>query len=290
MAAVDITGPGAGIVLQKDIYVNTGLVGPYDTTSDVNVFLEDTGGNPITPTSSVLVGNDLTITANIPVPSGVALKYPIPSQYTSYANGDTGWRFQNNFYDYTPPLYPANTAELSTISGSANFFRLKTPLTVAGVTNDLRFVDINGIQAFSAVGNANSVVIDKLTGLMFTRNIPAPNQPWATVISDALSYSITLNSVVFSDWYLIGLCDWVSIFGTINVNSGSGFVDPLSLITIVTFQGPGSTPTSDTDTQTTGQAINVNINSTGMIFNVNNKANNANMKPFYIHDARNLIS
>lgn len=289
MAGVDITGGGGGISLTKDIYVNTSLVGPFNSTSDVDVFLQDPGGNPITPTSSVLVGNDLTITANIPVPSGVALQFPKPSQYTSYANGDTGWRFQNNFYDYTPPLYPSKTAELSTISGSANFFRLKTPLTVAGVTNDLRFVDINGIQAFSAVGNANAVVIDKLTGLMFTRNIPTPNQPWATVISNALSYSIILNSITYSDWYLIGLCDWVNIFGLISVNSSGGFIDPLSLITLCTFN-TGSTPTSDTDAQNTGQSINVPINTTGNNFSVNNKGNNANVKPFYIHDARNLIS
>ena len=38
MAGVDITGPGAGLALQKDIYVNRSLVGPFDATSDVEVF------------------------------------------------------------------------------------------------------------------------------------------------------------------------------------------------------------------------------------------------------------
>lgn len=229
MAAVDVTGPGAGIALTKDIYVNNGLVGPFDSTSDVNVFLEDTGGNPITPTSSVLVGNDLTITANIPNPSGVALQFPTPSQYPSYTTGDVGWRAQNAWFNYTPPTYPAKYAELAENLGANNWYRLKTALTVGGVTSTERFVDVNGVQSWGILNNANLAVVDKLTGLMFRRGF-AGNANYATQNSSALAYSVTINGQLYDDWYLMSLGEYARIFaGYVTSNN---WLDPISGLTI----------------------------------------------------------
>lgn len=287
MAGVDITGGGGGIVLQKDIFVNNSLVGPYDTTSDVNVFLEDTGGNPVTPTSSVLVGNDLTITANIPQPSGVLFKFPVASQTVSYRTGDTGWRFQNGWYNYNPPAYPLKKAELDDTLGLNGFFTLKTPLTVGGITSTVRFVDINGQQTFSIAGNANLVVIDKLTGLMFTRFTNTSLASWNAIIDNALSTSIVLNSVTFSDWYLIGLNDWFSMFGWFNGNGT--FTDPVSGVNLI------SLPTLFDRFVRLGDSTDVNNslawNIAFLTFgNGYSKAATDTARSVYVHNATSLIS
>jgi hypothetical protein len=134
-------------------------------------------------------------------PSGVLFKTIEPSQYTSYRTGDEGWRVQNNWFDYTSPTNPEVVAELDYTSPS--FFNvLKSPLVVGGVSSTTRFVDVNGIQAFSATGNANLVVIDKLTGMMYSRTSFSTSN-WDTAIDSALSYSITVNSIVYDDWFLV---------------------------------------------------------------------------------------
>jgi hypothetical protein len=160
-----------------------------------------------------------------PAPSGVLFKTIEPSQYTSYLTGDEGWRAQNGFFDYTPPTNPAAVAELDYTS--ANFFWvLKNPLVVNGVSSTTRFVDVNGIQAFSATGNANLVVIDKLTGLMFTKTLLTA-AVWGTAISNALAYSIIVNSITYDDWYVTSLNECLNIYNldqtvSINVDSATG--------------------------------------------------------------------
>lgn len=233
MAGIDITGPGAGVALTKDIYVNNSLVGPFDATSDVEVFLEDTGGNPITPTSSVLVGNDLTITANIPVPSGVALQFPKGSIRTSYYNYDSGWRTQNNVYNYTPPVYPAKIAKLDYSAGANWWYTLQTPLTVNGVTSTQRFVDLSGIQLFSPVNNLNYCVLDKLTGLMISRvpfNISAGAANYATFLNNQFALSVTINGNTYSTWFAMGVNEWNAVFG--NVCPAGNWIDPTSGLSI----------------------------------------------------------
>jgi hypothetical protein len=231
MNCASVSFTGGKFSLTKDLYVNSGLIGPFDSTSDVNVFLEDSIGNPITPTGSALVGNDLTITANIPNPNGVALQFPTPDQYISYATGDIGWRYQNGWFDYVPPSYPAVFAELDYTAGANSWYKLKTPLTVGGVSSTQRFVDINGVQGWGLVGNANVAVIDKLTGLMFTRGFGAWSvATWTNQINNALAYSVVINGNTYADWYMISLREFDSIFGQlVTLNN---WVDPISGLTI----------------------------------------------------------
>jgi len=193
-----------------DVNFNGTLEGQADTTIPIEVNLTD-GVNPVTPTSVALTGNDLDIIIPAPVvPSGVLFKTIEPSQYTSYRTGDEGWRVQNNWFDYTPPIAPKVISELDYTS--ANFFNvLKAPLMVGGVSSTTRFVDVNGAQAFSSTGNANLVVIDKLTGLMYARNINTL-QNWNVTIDDALAYSITVNSILYDDWFLTSKQEVLSIF------------------------------------------------------------------------------
>jgi hypothetical protein len=209
MAEIIIKKLTAG-VSEIDVNFNGNLEGQANTLIPLNVNLTDSLGN-VTPTSVALTGNDLDIV--IPdaiVPSGVLFKTIEPTQYTSYRTGDEGWRVQNNWFDYTPPVAPKAVAELDMTSTS--FFNvLESPLIVNGVSSTTRFVDINGVQVFSAVNNANLVVIDKLTGLMYARNIGTLRN-WDVTIDDALAYSITVNSILYDDWFLTSKQEVLSIF------------------------------------------------------------------------------
>lgn len=133
-------------------------------------------------------------------PSGVLFKTIKPTQYTSYRTGDVGNRIQTGFFDYIPPSNPAAVAELD--FSSANFFNvLKRPLIVNGVSSTTRFVDVDGVQTFSATGNKSLVVIDKLTGMMYNRNTIG-SASWNAAIDNALTYSLVVNSVTYDDWFL----------------------------------------------------------------------------------------
>jgi hypothetical protein len=153
------------------------------------------------PTSFSVSGRTIDIV--VPAgssPSGVLFKTIDAQQRTSYRTGDEGWRSQNGWFDYTPPTTPKSIAELDYTS--ANFFNvLASPLVVNGVSSTTRFVDVNGIQTFSATGNANLVVIDKLNGKMYTRTLLS-SLTWNNLIDDALSHSIVVNSITYDDWYL----------------------------------------------------------------------------------------
>ena len=283
MAGVDITGGGGGISLTKDIYVNTGLIGPFDSTSDVNVFLEDTGGNPITPTSSVLVGNDLTITANIPVPSGVALQFPIPSKVVSLNTYDTAWRAQNNWFNYTPPAYPAKYAELDNTLGVTSVYKLKTALTVNGVSSTERFVDLSGVQGWPALNNLNAAFLDKLTGLLWTRtNFGLSNYP--TALTNADSYSVTINGTLFNDWYVPSMFEFNQCFGTISPN-GAWF-DGLTGQIIMPFSG---TSFILADRTSGGYPIAFNYDASGHLYSFYTNGSDQHGQ-IRIHKATNLIS
>ena len=292
MAAIDVSGGGgAGISLTKDIYVNTSLIGAFDATEDVDVFLKDPLGATITPVSSVLVGNDLTITANIPNPSGVALQWPNPPQAISNNTYDTGWRLQNtNFFDYTPPAYPAKYAQLDTSLGINQWYKLKTALTVGGVTSTERFVDVNGVQSWGSLNNANIAVIDKLTGLMFTRTpvfISAAVANYVANLTNAFNYSVTINSIVYSNWYMISVYEMMVLFGRY-LPASPNWTDPTTSQNIVTnilntyifLTGefvPNFCQGYQGQTATNGyyQSFNPNL---------------SNQQTFWVHDARNLIS
>lgn len=292
MAAIDVSGGGgAGISLTKDIFVNTSLIGAFDATEDVNVFLQDPGANPITPVSSVLVGNDLTITANIPVPSGAALQFPNPSQGISYSVYDTGWRAQNLWYNYTPPAYPAKYAQLDTTLGSNQWYRLKTALTVGGVTNTQRFVDVNGVQSWGTLNNANVAVVDKLTGLMFSR-VPVfiSAGTWRANMVSAFNYSVTINGVVYSDWYMISASEMMAIMG-LYLPASASWLDGVTGQTIV--GGISSNYrflTADADEVFPSQnAQGYNCRSVnGGVYNGFSTVNDT--QTFWVHKATNLIS
>jgi hypothetical protein len=204
-----------------------------------------------------------------------------PSQYTSYRTGDEGWRVQNNWYDYTPPTNPAAVAELDMTS--TTFFNvLKTPLVVNSVSSTTRFVDVNGIQAFSSTGNANLVVIDKLTGMMYSR-ATLPALVWNSAIDNALSYSITVTGNTYNDWYLISLKEIQSI-----IHQFAGISPQNDTLTNVALWNPSN----NCWTATTNP--NITLNAYRFITGTRQIDNFLKIEPsiaqLYIRNARNLIT
>lgn len=140
---------------------------------------------------------------------GILFKTIQPTQYVSYRIGDEGWRVQNNWFNYSSPSKPKAIAELDYTN--PNFFNvLANPLVVNGVISTTRFVDVDGVQVFSATGNKNKVVIDKLTGLMYTRNNPFVDT-WNNCIDNALTYSISVNGFTYDDWFLASYNEYKNI-------------------------------------------------------------------------------
>ena len=238
-----------------------------------------------------MLGNDLTATLATPNPSGVALQFPNPSQGISYRTYDTGWRAQNGWYNYTPPTYPAKYAQLDTTQGANQWYKLKTALTVNGITSTDRFVDLSGVQGWAALNNLNVAVLDKLTGLIITR-VPAGSgggsANWIAQFNTAASYSVVINGNTYADWYLCGLGELQAIFG-MYAPSGN-WVDPFSSLTIMNTNY-SRICLADSDPQNTSyvcQGYQAQTASGGLYVQIN--TNVTGNQYYYIHDAKNLIS
>jgi hypothetical protein len=269
------TGGGASLI---DVNFNGNLEGQANAAIPLNVNLTD-GVSDITPTSVVLTGNDLDIVVE---PSGVLFKTIEPSQYTSYRTGDEGWRVQNNWYDYTPPISPKSVAELDYSIGANYFWKLKNPLVVNGVSSTTRFVDVNGVQVFTATGNANLVVIDKLTGMMYLRSsISGLN--WNGYIDGALSHSIVVNGITYNDWYLHSTNEANSLFT--QQYAWSPYTDPITSVSILSPNNQMFTSTTLRTLTTWAWYLDLG--------NENNAANGKTVSTYfgrYITNARNLIT
>jgi hypothetical protein len=189
------------------------------------------GGNIIIKNNG-LGGRLQAIESQRPIASGVAFVSPQPYTYTSFRTGDEGWRWQNGWFDYTPPSNPLKVAALDFTSANAKYV-LKTPLTVNGISSTQRFVSFRGNQDFTAGGvNGNLLLIDKLTGLGIARS--SAFGTWNSTIDSALSYSITVNGIVYSDWYMMGIYEYYTLFANTNYSAGS-WVDPITSNIICTF-------------------------------------------------------
>ena len=246
-----VNSGGTLILPNQTININSTGSGLIPSVGTIGINLTDSGsGAVITPTSTTITGRNIDIKFPTPSPilSGVLFKTIEPSQYTSYRTGDEGWQVQNGVYNYTPPTNPKVVAELD--YSSPNFFNvLKSPLVVNGVSSTTRFVDVYGIQTFSAIGNGNLAVIDKLSGRMYTRfKTTAANASWENAIDNALSYSVVINGVTYDDWALIPLPEIWSIFH--NYPGINAYTDTLTSVNL--FDS-----TTNQWTATTGPSLTV---------------------------------
>ena len=189
----------------QNILVNTVNEGVINSVGDIEI------NTNVTPDSVSVVGRVVSI--NVPTgetPSGVLFDFPTPQQRVSYRTGDVGWRVQNGWYDYTPPATPAAVAELD--YSSANFwYLLKNNLVVDGQSSKTRFVDVDGVQTFSATGNKDLILVDKFTGLGIYRGNLASTYSWETAIVAANTLSIVVDGVTYDEWYLISVAEWVKL-------------------------------------------------------------------------------
>lgn len=173
----------------------------------------------------------LNINVEVAAQSGVLFDFPVGCQYTSYRTGDEGWRVQNGYFDYTPPPYPEVIAELDRSLGANAWWQLKNPLRVGGVSNTLRFVDVNGVQGFGAANNVDEILIDKLTATGYYRTGPTTGN-WNDMIDAALALSIVVNGVTFDSFFLQSSEEYLKSFG-IKATAGSDIKDNITNVVIM---------------------------------------------------------
>jgi hypothetical protein len=265
------------VIPDQTIEVNTVNEGSIPSVGTIEIDITD-GTNPVTPNDVTIVGRKVTV--EVPSgggsPSGVQFQFPIPIQRTSYRTGDEGWRVQNGWYDYTPPAMPKVVAELDyTSTNWAD--TLSSPLIVNGVSSTDRFVDAFGAK----IAGSASVVIDKLQGVAFTRTV-INKANWNAAIDDALTYSITVNSITFSDWYLIGLND---ILPTTRMEAGVAFTQLIDLSASLLFFST-NVYTATTNPANTSQMWHVVFS--GRNYTAIDKT--FGISAIYVHDAKNLIT
>jgi uncharacterized membrane protein len=187
-----------GLILPTQEIQNNGVASGFiPSVGTINVVTN------VAPTSFGISGRNINIVVpTASSPSGVAFQMPKPSQYESFRTGDTGSRFQTLWYDITQPTTPKVYAEIDSTKNNG-LYLMKNNLVVNGISSARRFVDVDGGQTFSATNNKNAVVIDKLSGLMYTRNNQVgAGGTWNDMIDQALTYSIVVNGVTYDDWYM----------------------------------------------------------------------------------------
>jgi hypothetical protein len=216
-------------------------------------------------------------------PSGVEFKFPIYWQRTSYRTGDIGDRVQNGWMDnLVNPTYPSAVANLDYTS--IDWWQtLENPLIVGGVSNTLRFVDVDGGQTFSATNNKDKVSIDKLTSLMYTRG-PIGGLTWNGAIDNALSYSVVVNGVTYDDWYLASAEEYLSIFGYYRTLTGGLFNN---VPTLLVGSGNNNHWTSTTVETATIEA-NTYATSSRQLFSLNKTT--TGQQGIFVRKAINLIT
>lgn len=279
--SVNVLAEGSLTLPDQQINVNSVDEGDIPSVGTIDIDLSD-GVNPVVPTSVTITGRTIDIV--VPSggsPSGVLFKRVPASQYTSYRTGDEGNRAQIGWFDYTPPSTPKAIADLDYTTANFNFV-LDSPLVVNGVSSTVRFVDILGGQTWSGVGNSNNITIDKLTGLMYTRQQSAQTN-WNTHIDNALAFSITFGANTYSDWYLMSMNEMQVIFA--RQNQIAPFTDPISAVQPLVIGGFIFTSTTIRTTTTSA----LELSSSGETYGARAKTDNLRYG-IYVHKADSLIT
>ena len=272
------------------ILINGTSFGTVGSGEEVDIVVKDTNGSTV----GSKIGSEWIVPAGV-TPSGVLLQWQTLEAWTSYRTGDEGSRKQGGAWDYTPPSNPAKIARLDTSLGANYWWRLASALTVNSVSSTIRFVDVNGVQAWGATDNVNLITIDKLTGLMFIRVESTMNggatSNWNTAIDGALTHSIVVKGVTYSDWYLVSRKELLAILGEQSEAGSGDFEDQVTVGNPKIFDkvsGSSESWTATTQANSTSNAYSKGWNPTTYLRGV--AKTNTTFRHFYIADARSLIS
>lgn len=281
-ASSNITAPDGTLT------VNSAAFTTIKSNGSFNLPVKDTNGTSV----GSKVGSDWIVPA-ASTPSGVLLKWPLGSQYTSFRTGDEGWRMQNGYFDYTPPAYPQVIADIDRTIGQNGWLRLKSALKVGLISSVIRFVDVDGDQVWGATDNKDKITIDKLTGIGFYRveSDIDPASNWNTAVDNALAFSVVVAGVTYSNWYLASMEEFLAIFYHKAEQASGHIEDLISVGNPDIFQKVGSASESWTSTT---QANSAGANAYSRGWNpeayFRGVAKSAAFMPFYVFDARNLIT
>jgi hypothetical protein len=297
--------PKTGFSFKKAIDGRNGYVFTFTNTSvESSLIINDIDFFPITPASLMIPwtdsdGTEMETPLGQPIvctpgggSSGLLLSFPWAHQWTSYEPGDTGYRLQWGWYSYIRTNTPEIVAQLDYSLGIDYFWRLKDSLKVGGNSNKVRFVDVDGLQNFGATGNKNKIVIDKLTGLGYYRILAdlGGQMTWAAALDAALNFSVVVNGITYSDFYLPSTEEIDLITGHLwSANGSANLIDPLSFVPLISLGGNEEVWTSTTTSNNTANAYTKGWNSAPFIRYVA-KTTSALAIPFLIFDASALIS
>jgi hypothetical protein len=243
--SADILAPDTIITINSDSFLtNPSGVNP-------NILVKDGTGAEV----GSKVGSEWIVPTGS-TPSGVLLQFPLGEQYTSYRTGDEGWRMQNGWYNYNAPANPAVIAQLDRTAGTNYWFQLESAIKVGGNSNTLRFVDVDGLQVWGATDNKDKITIDKLTGLGFYRKTAdlGGTSNWNGAIDAALTFSVVVDMVTFSDFYLMSREELLATLGEIIAASGVNVKDSITSQDIFSLALSSTTIWSSTTQSNSGGA------------------------------------
>lgn len=276
----DITAPDSTIT------INSASFFPYPSGATSNIIVKDTLGSAV----GSKVGTEWIVPSGS-TPSGVLLQFPVGEQYTTYRTGDEGWRLQNGWYNYIAPTSPAVIAQLDRTAGANYWFKLKSAIKVGGNSNTIRFVDVDGLQAWGTTNNKDKITIDKLTGLGFYRKTAdlGGTANWNNSIDGALSFSVVVNSITYSDFYLISREEILATLGE-QPEAGSGWIS--DAITGQQIYVGASTSVSlwTGTTQSNSGGASAYIRGMNPSVYVTGSGKTGSTYKFYVFDATSLIS
>jgi hypothetical protein len=143
-------------------------------------------------------------------PSGILYQRPNVTQRTSYRTGDTGWAFQNGYYNYSSdPINPAVIQQLDYTDTTNFWFKLKYNNAFG---NKNRFTNSLGVNSnangriigMDFTGALSSYIIDNLTGWAFSAINTGASINWNNTIDNITNLRAT-SHLGFNDWIPVSL-------------------------------------------------------------------------------------